>query len=116
MVRMHRRTAVIALAAIVLHALAPFMATAATRAKKEMLEVCTAHGVVAAEVDAGGPYAPSPSRHCPDCACHGMAVAGFQALPVSAAALATVAPINTQSHFPAPSRTAARPRAPPLPA
>jgi Protein of unknown function (DUF2946) len=113
---MRRCTALLALAAIVLHALAPFIANAAADANKETVELCTAHGVVAVQVDAGGPYAPRSSPHCPACACHGMAAAGFQALPVTAAALAAVAPIKAQTHFPAPPRTAARPRAPPLPA
>lgn len=113
---MRRRTALLALAAIVLHALSPFMTNAAARANKETIELCTAHGVVAVQVDAGGPYAPRSSPHCPTCACQGMAAAGLQALPVAAAVHAAVVPINAQTHFPSPPRTAARPRAPPLPA
>jgi len=66
---MRRRSALLALFAVVLHALAPLLANAAPGAAVDHIELCTAQGFVTVEVESGGAPAgrlPAPG-HCPVC-------------------------------------------------
>jgi hypothetical protein len=67
---MRRRSALVALAAILLHALAPLLANASPQAAVDHVELCTALGVVTVQVQSDGAPAgvPATPDHCPICA------------------------------------------------
>ena len=100
----------LALLAITLHALAPLRAGATP----QQVELCTAHGVVMVQLepDDGAP-ASQAAEHCSVCVFHaGISgpVRAQNALPAAAGSPPSLQPTPV---VPAPTRTAARPRAPP---
>jgi hypothetical protein len=112
---MRRRSALLALLAVLLHALAPLYANAAPAGTVDHVQLCTAQGVVTVEVESGGAPAGTPSApdHCSVCAFQGSVAAPSQAAPVphAMADTAIAAP-----DLPLPRSAAcvsARPRAPP---
>jgi len=112
---MRRRSALLALLAVLLHALAPLYANAAPGGTVDHVQLCTAQGVVTVEVESGGPPAGTPSApdHCSVCAFQGGIAAPSQATPVphAAAGSAVAAPDLPFPRFP--TSVSARPRAPP---
>ena len=112
---MMRWKVLLALLAVALHALAPLRAGAAPQ--QQQVELCTAHGVVTVQVDAegGAPASPSALEHCSVCVFPAGIAAPAQALPAApAAAAGKLSLLRPQPVVPAPARTAARPRVPPL--
>jgi hypothetical protein len=111
-----RRKAFLGLLALFLHVAAPLLGEASPQ-PVTTVEVCTVHGVVSVEFDAGNAPAPTvpASGHCDLCACHGMAAAVPFATaagwPLRVAQAARACP----SFVPSSPTTASRPRAPPLP-
>jgi hypothetical protein len=110
-----RRTAWIALLAVLLHAFAPLLAGAAPADAPYHVELCTALGTVTVELDAG--TTPAPSRASPD---HCQACAFHCAAPTAARTEPAPQPAGMRPRAFAPqpaccsrTRTASRPRAPP---
>jgi hypothetical protein len=110
-----RRSAFLALSAVLLQAFAPLLAGAAPGAAVDHMEICTAQGVVQVAVDADN--APGQStvapEHCPACATHGAVAA--PALRPQAQQPASAVPIAVRQPaavFVA-AYPASRPRAPP---
>lgn len=101
----------LALLAVALHALAPLRAGAAP----QLVELCTAHGVVMVQLDAGGgpPASPAALKHCSVCAFHGGIAGPVRAQPAAQAAAAGKLSQPPQPVVAVPVRTASRPRAPP---
>ena len=99
----------LALLAIALHALAPLRAGATS----QQVELCTAHGVVMVQLDMGeGPPASPAAEHCSVCAFHAAIGSSAQALPAPPAA--GISLLRSEPAAFAPTRTASRPRAPPI--
>lgn len=113
---MRRRSALVALFAVALHALSPLLASAAPGAAVDHVQLCTAQGVVTVEVDAGGapPASLAATDHCSVCAFQGGIAAPVRALPAAQAAAAGKISLRPQPVAAVPTRTASRPRAPPL--
>ena len=112
---MRRRSALVALLAVVAHALAPLLANAAPGAAVDHIQLCTAQGIVTVEVDSGGVPAGSPlaAGHCSVCAFqNGIApCVAVARIPQAIASVAVPAAEQPQPRF---SFTySARPRAPP---
>ena len=109
---MRRRRALLALLAVALHVLAPLRAGATP----QLVELCTAHGVVVVQVDAGGspPAFPAALEHCSTCVFHA-GIAGPLCEPGAKPAAAVSPPaVRLSPILPAVPRTASRPRAPPF--
>jgi len=112
---MRRRSTLVALLAVLLHALAPLLANAAPGTAVEHVQLCTAQGVVTIAVESGGAPAGTSAApdHCSVCAFHAAA-----ALPVSIAQLqqagASADVARAEPPLPrVPPSTTARQRAPP---
>jgi hypothetical protein len=110
-----RRSALVALVAILLHALTPLLASASPQVVPDHVELCTALGVVTVQVEpdrapAGAPAAP---EHCPVCAFQTVVAAAMPAVGTPlAASLDAVGAERPQSHG-CYAPIGARPRAPP---
>ena len=112
---MRRRSALVALLAVVAHALAPLLANAAPGAAVDHIQLCTAQGIVTVEVDSGGVPAGSPlaAGHCSVCAFQN-GIAPCVAVARIAQTIASVAVPAAEQPQPRFSFTySARPRAPP---
>jgi len=106
-----RRSAFFALLAVLLHALTPLLAGAAPRAPVDHLELCTALGVVAVQLETGDAPAsrPAAAEHCPICAFQGAV-----AVPIARAATPCAAPVAIVASPPQrPTALALEPRAQP---
>jgi hypothetical protein len=112
---MRRRSALLALLAVLLHALAPLYANAAPAGAVDHVQLCTAQGVVTVEVESSGTPSGKPSTpdHCSVCAFQGSVAAPSQAAPVppALAGATLAAPDLPLPYFVA--SESARPRAPP---
>ena len=112
---MRRRSALLALLAVLLHALAPLLANAAPGAAVDQIQLCTAQGIVTVEVEPGS--APAGTQlapgHCPDCAFHTViaAIPCVGQLPQASAWTLVRAAEQALPRFSSPYT--ARPRAPP---
>ena len=101
----------LALLALALHALAPLRAGASP----QLVELCTAHGVVTVQLDGGDGVPASPAaEHCSICVFQSANAAPLHALPVLQVATAGRPSLKLQPAVSVPPRTASRPRAPPI--
>jgi hypothetical protein len=112
---MRRRSALLALLAVLLHALAPLLANAAPVAAVDHIQLCTAQGIVTVEVESGGAPAGKPAApdHCSVCAFQTViaVIPGAGQLPQAGAR--TLVPVAEQALPRFSSPYTARPRAPP---
>lgn len=112
---MRRRSALLALLAVLLQALAPLLAAAAPGPAVDHMEICTAQGVVQVAFDTGGAPAQSTIApdHCPACATHGaMAAPVLRAQAPRPACTVSIALRQPAAVFVV-AFPASRPRAPP---
>jgi hypothetical protein len=112
---MRRRSALVALAAMLLHALAPLLANASPQAAPDHVELCTALGVVTVPVDSDGAPARAPAapEHCPICAFQTVVAAVTATAHAPLAASANAIAVERPQPLGCSAPLGARPRAPP---
>jgi len=110
-----RRSALVALVAILLHALAPLLANASPQTALDHVELCTALGVVTVPVDSDGAPAGAPSapEHCPICAFQPFVASAMRSAHAPLVAAADAIAAKRPHPRACPTRLGARPRAPP---
>jgi hypothetical protein len=113
---MRRRSALLALLAVLLHALAPLLANAAPGgAAVDHVQLCTAQGIVTVEVESGGAPAGKPAApdHCSVCAFQTVIAVTPCAGQLLQTGARTLIPLAEQALPRFSSPYTARPRAPP---
>jgi hypothetical protein len=109
-----RRSALVALVAILLHALSPLLANASPQTVPDHVELCTALGVVTLPVDSdGAPAGPAGPEHCPVCAFQTIALGAMSAVRTPLAATSDVIGAESPQSHGCYVSIGARPRAPP---
>lgn len=112
---MRRRSALLALLAVLLHALAPLLASAAPGAAVDHIELCTAQGVVTVEVESGGEPAGTPPApdHCSVCALQAVTSVPVSVVRLQQTCACAGVPVADQPPPRFSFSSTARPRAPP---